>query len=108
MEFSQIIALAPYVTTVVVAAVAGWVINTHNRIRNGYPLENSWGMAIHPKTDREAEERIKLLTSENAELRAQMSAMKERVETVERIVTDQSYGLAQEIDQLSIEKKARN
>lgn len=108
MDSAEVLAFAPYITVIIVASVLGWVINTHNRIRNGYPLESSWGVAMHPKKDREAEERIKLLTSENAELRAQMSAMKERVETVERIVTDQSYGLVQEIEKLGIEKKASN
>ncbi|MEN3971358.1 hypothetical protein WJS89_01580 [Sphingomicrobium sp. XHP0235] len=106
MDLSLFIELAPFVTIVMVAWVLGWVLTTWLRIKNGYPLEGSWGNAIHPHKDREAEERIKLLTGENAELRAQMSAMKERVETVERIVTDQSYSVAREIEQLERKKGA--
>jgi hypothetical protein len=49
-------------------------------------------------------ERIKLLTNENAQLRAEVGSMKDRLETVERIVTDQPLRLAQEIDQLAIDK----
>ena len=49
-------------------------------------------------------ERIKLLTSENAQLRAEIGSMKDRMETIERIVTDQPNLLAQEIDRLSIDK----
>jgi adenine specific DNA methylase Mod len=57
-------------------------------------------MAIHPKTDRESQERIKLLTSENAQLRAELGSVKDRLETVERIVTDQPSKLSREIEQL--------
>jgi len=86
------------------AAVVGWVFTTWLRIKHGYPLENSWGQAIHPKTDRETAQRIKLLTSENAELRAEIGSLKDRMETVERIVTDRPHRLASEIDSLLIDK----
>jgi hypothetical protein len=85
-------------------AVVGWVFTTWLRIKHGYPLENSWGMAIHPRTDREAAERIKLLTSENAQLRAEIGSIKDRLENVERIVTDQPSKLAREIDALTLDK----
>ena len=85
-------------------AVTGWVFTTWLRIKHGYPLENSWGMAIHPKTDRESAERIKLLTNENAQLRAELGSIKDRLENVERIVTDQPSKLAREIDALAIDK----
>ena len=85
-------------------AVVGWVFTTWLRIKHGYPLENSWGMAIHPRTDREAAERIKLLTSENAQLRAEIGSIKDRLENVERIVTDKPSKLAREIDALTLDK----
>ena len=90
------------------AGIAASVHTTKLKIKNGYPLQNSWGMALHPKKDEETVERIKLLTSENAQLRAEIGSMKDRLETVERIVTDQPSLLAQEIDRLAIEKKDRN
>ena len=34
--------------------VGGSLLHTWLRIKNGYPLSNSWGMALHPKTDRES------------------------------------------------------
>ena len=40
-------------------------------------------------------ERIKLLTNENAQLRAELGSVKDRLETIERIVTDQPLRLAQ-------------
>ncbi len=61
-------------------------------------------MPLHKKTDNETMERIKLLTGENAQLRAEIGSMKDRMETIERIVTDQPNLLAQEIDRLSIDK----
>jgi hypothetical protein len=81
-------------------AILGWVFTTWLRVRHGYPLESSWGMPVHPKTDRESAERIKLLTSENAQLRAELGSVKDRVETLERIATDRPSKLARDIDHL--------
>ncbi|WP_395623982.1 hypothetical protein [Sphingomonas daechungensis] len=96
--------LFPMIVVIVTVAVAGWVFTTWLRIKNGYPLETSWGTPLHPSNSRENGERIKLLTSENAQLRAELSAIKDRLETVERIVTDQPHRLAREIDALAIDK----
>ena len=85
-------------------ATLGWVFTTWLRIKNGYPLETSWGTPLHPSNSREHAERIKLLTSENAQLRAELGSIKDRLETVERIVTDQPHRLAREIDALAIDK----
>ena len=81
-------------------AILGWVFTTWLRVRHGYPLESSWGVPIHPKSDCEATERIKLLSSENAQLRAELGAVKDRLETLERIATDQPSKLARDIEQL--------
>ncbi len=70
------------------------------RIKNGYPLENQWGKAVYPKTNSQDQERIRLLTQENAELRAEIGSMKDRLVNVERIVTDDSHRLTQEIEAL--------
>ena len=99
--------MLPLVIALVAICVAGWVFTTWLRIKNGYPLENSWGKAIHPHTDKEAMERIKLLTNENAQLRAEIGSMKDRLETIERIVTDEPVRLSREIDALAIDKGGR-
>jgi hypothetical protein len=80
------------------------VITTWLRIKNGYPLDGAWGQALHPTTDKQSAERIKLLTNENAQLRAEIGSVKDRLETIERIVTDQPTRLAREIDSLAIDK----
>jgi hypothetical protein len=86
--------------TLGLCGIAGWVFTTWLRIRNGYPLETSWGKPIYPKTDTEAVERVRLLTQENAQLRAEIGAIKDRLGNVERIVTDGGVILSHEIDRL--------
>lgn len=106
-KLALLIDALPIVAAIVVVAVGGWVFTTWLRIKNGYPLESSWGQPIQPTTDRETIERIKLLTSENAQLRAELGSVKDRLEIVERIVTDQPSRLAKEIDLLAIDKGGR-
>ncbi|MEM7690751.1 MAG: hypothetical protein AAF291_17185 [Pseudomonadota bacterium] len=81
-------------------AIGGWVFTTWLRVKNGYPLEGSWGQAMKPVTDNQAKERVALLTQENAELRAELGSVKDRLANVERIVTDSGYHLGAEIDAL--------
>jgi hypothetical protein len=97
-----LVKVLPLVAIIVLLGVGGSLLHTWLRIKNGYPLQNSWGMPIHPKTDQESVERIKLLTTENAQLRAELGSVKDRLETIERIVTDEPNRLAREIDQLQV------
>ena len=92
--------LAPLIAIMGVMGIGGWIFTTWLRVKNGYPLESSWGQAIYPKNSEEAMERLKLITSENAQLRAELGAIKDRLATVERIVTDGSFRLTAEIEQL--------
>jgi len=94
----------PWILAITVVGVGGWLIQTWLRIKHGYPLDGPWGQPIRPETDRESAERIKLLTTENAQLRAEMGSIKDRLENIERIVTDQPSKLAREIDALAIDK----
>jgi hypothetical protein len=103
MDKIQIVSgLFPMIALITSISVAGWVITTWLRIKNGYPLDGAWGQALHLKTDRESMERIKLLSTENAQLRAELGSVKDRLETIERIVTDQPARLAREIDGLAL------
>lgn len=92
--------LGPIVAIVTLIGVGGWVFTTWLRIKNGYPLDGAWGQAIYPKATNETTERVKLLSQENAQLRAELGSIKDRLANVERIVTDSSHLLDQEIDRL--------
>jgi hypothetical protein len=85
---------------VVGVSVGGWLYNTRQKIKHGYPLESMWGKPLHPQVTNEAQERVKLLTQENAQLRAEIGSLHDRMISVERIVTDSGYQLGHEIEQL--------
>lgn len=80
--------------------IAASVYNTRLRIKNGYPLQGMWGQSLRPSTDKDTSARVQLLTQENAQLKAEVGSMRERLETVERIVTDGGFRLTHEIERL--------
>ena len=84
--------------------VIGWVFTTWLRIKHGYPLDGAWGQAVYPTNNDETMERVKLLSQENAQLKAELGAVKDRLANVERIVTDDSHRLTQEIESLRVTK----
>ena len=101
ISFNQ---LAPLIAILGVLAIGGWIYTTWLRVKHGYPLEGAWGQTIYPKSSDEAMERVKLLSSENAQLRAELGSIKDRLATVERIVTDDGHRLTQEIEALRLPK----
>lgn len=94
-------AIAPVGSIAVVAGIFGWVVTTWMKVKNGYPLENSWGKPLYPNGGGEAMERIRLLSQENAQLRAELGSLKDRMAVLERIATDSPARLAAEIDSLA-------
>ena len=93
-------AIVPAAVIIGLACVGGWIFTTWLRVKNGYPLENSWGKAVYPRTSDEAMERVKLIGQENAQLRAELGSVKDRLAVIERIVTDEGHRLSHEIDKL--------
>jgi hypothetical protein len=100
MNADLINALAPAAAILGMIGVGGWVFTTWLRVKHGYPLENSWGKAVYPKTSDEAMERVKLIGQENAQLRAELGSVKDRLAVIERIVTDEGHRLSNEIEAL--------
>ncbi|MFD0947983.1 hypothetical protein ACFQ1E_16695 [Sphingomonas canadensis] len=88
------------IAVIVSVSIGGWVLTTWLRIRNGYPLDGSWGQALYPTKNDETVERVKLLSQENAQLRAELGSIKDRLANVERIVTDSAHSLDREIESL--------
>jgi hypothetical protein len=103
-DFALIKGLFPLFGMLGILAIGGWVLTTWMRIKHGYPLDGAWGQAIYPKASDETMERVKLLSTENAQLRAELGSIKDRLATVERIVTDDSHRLTQEIESLRLPK----
>ena len=92
--------LSPAAVIIAIIAIGGWVFTTWLRVKNGYPLDGAWGQAVYPKTSDEAMERVKLISQENAQLRAELGSVKDRLAVIERIVTDKGIDVADEIEKL--------
>jgi hypothetical protein len=99
-KYELLMALGPIALMLGALGIAGWIFTTWLRVKNGYPLENSWGKAIYPQRNEEMVERVKLLSQENGQLRAELGAIKDRLGNVERIVTDDAHRVAHEIEAL--------
>ncbi len=78
---------------------AGWLINNWIRAKHGYALEDEWGGKTS-KNDPNAERKIELLTNENEGLNKKVGHLEERIAVLERIVTDKSSRLSDEIENL--------
>ena len=100
----QFLDFLPYLISggllVAILSIGGWVYTTRLRIKNGYPLDGGWGQAIYPKTDQESVERIKLLSQENAQLRAELGSIKDRLVSIEKIVVEDTHKLSADIEAL--------
>ena len=104
MSLAEILSIAPWVVGGGLALGAGGIAasvhTTRLKIKHGYPLEGMWGQSLKPGIGNEAVERIRLLSQENAALRAELGSMKDRLGNVERIVTDGGYHLTSQIEAL--------
>ncbi len=104
MAEQQFMDFLPYLISggllVAILSIGGWVYTTRLRIKNGYPLDGGWGQAIYPKTDQESVERIKLLSQENAQLRAELGSIKDRLVSIEKIVVEDTHRLSADIEAL--------
>lgn len=93
-----------FVLGIIAITTGGWLISTWIRARHGYPIENEfWGMSH--KDDGSGESlgetrKTELLANENAAMKGQISRLEERIAVLERIATDTSRRLADEIDSL--------
>ncbi|MGH6787895.1 MAG: hypothetical protein ACREBO_13780 [Novosphingobium sp.] len=85
-----------FVVLIVAISTAGWLVNNWIRARHGYALEDEWG----GKTDRAGSGQAAALADENRALREQLGTVGERVKVLERIVTDNGYGVATQIEAL--------
>jgi hypothetical protein len=104
MSVADLLSMLPWAVaggmTLGAAGIAASVHNTRLKIKHGYPLEGMWGQSLRPGAGSDAMERIKLLSQENAGLRAELGSLKDRLGNIERIVTDQGFGVHHQIEAL--------
>lgn len=84
-----------FVLAIIAMSFLAWIITTAIRARHGYPLEGEWGGTVsrqEPATDK--------LIAENSELKSKVAQLEERLKVLERIATDPSRQLADDIDRL--------
>ena len=84
-----------FVLAIIAMSFVAWIITTAIRARHGYPLEGEWGGTVtkeDPATDR--------LVAENDQLKATVGRLEDRLKVLERIATDPSRQLADDIDNL--------
>jgi hypothetical protein len=85
-----------FVMAIIALSTVGWLVNNWIRARHGYALEDEWG----GKTAKNDTKATAALQAENAELREQLSHFTDRVKVLERIVTDKSVNVANQIEAL--------
>ena len=75
-----------------------WVLVTWIRAKHGYPLENEWGgmCGLTGESDPET----KKLAAENQQLKDTIGRLEDRLKVLERIATDPSRRLAEDIEKL--------
>lgn len=89
-----------FVLAIIGMSYGAWIVTTWLRAKHGYPLESEWGSSTHHKEDPDAARHISLLTSENDRLSSQIVRLEERIAVLEKIATDPSRRLADEIENL--------
>jgi len=88
-----------FVLAIIAMSFLAWIITTAIRARHGYPLEDEWGGKTH-RRDPASDETTKALVSENAQLKATVDRLEDRLKVLERIATDPAKRLADDIDNL--------
>jgi hypothetical protein len=88
-----------FVLAIIAMSYAAWLITSWIRAKHGYPVENEWGGTAHP-LKRGDDDVTQALKSENEQLKATVGKLEERLNVLERIATDPSRQLADEIDKL--------
>lgn len=87
-----------FVIAIIAICMVAWVITTAIRARHGYPLTDDWGNSVHPV--RPDDSATRALVDENKQLKSTVERLEERLKVLERIATDPTKRLSDEIDEL--------
>ena len=88
-----------FVLAIIGMSMLAWIITTAIRAKHGYPVENEWGGMSTPH-NKEAKRATKALVAENEQLKTTVGKLEERLNVLERIATDPSRQLADDIERL--------
>lgn len=88
-----------FLIAIILISTIGWVVNNWIRARHGYSIEDEWGGKTG-KGEPDADRKISLLSSENEALHGKIGHLEERIAVLERIITDKSSRLSDEIENL--------
>ena len=88
-----------FVLAIIAMSFLAWIITTAIRARHGYPLVGEWGGTVH-KVDPASDDSAQALAAENEQLKATVGKLEERLKVLERIATDPSRQLSDDIDRL--------
>lgn len=88
-----------FVIWIVGISTLGWVVTTAIRAKHGYPIEGEWGGTVE-KRDGDASKKATLLVEENQALKGKVELLEDRLKVLERIATDPSRQLADDIERL--------
>lgn len=92
-----------FILAIIAISTFGWIVTTAIRARHGYPIDGGgWGFSSDTvKRDAaDAERKLDLLSTENGQLKGMIVRLEERVAVLERIATDRSQRLHDEIEAL--------
>ncbi len=87
-----------FVLAIIAMSYAAWLVTSWIRAKHGYPIENEWGGTVHPVG--RGDDQTKALVDENKQLKANVERLEERLKVLERIATDPTKRLSEEIDGL--------
>lgn len=88
-----------FILAIIAISTIGWIVTTAIRARHGYPLDGEWGGTVR-RDDPAFDASAKALAAENQALKATVGQLEERLKVLERIATDPSRRLADEIEEL--------
>ena len=85
-----------FVIAIIAISTIGWVLTTYIRAKHGYPVEGEWG----GKVDRAETDTARALAAENKALHQTVEKLESRLKVLERIATEPSARLKDEIERL--------
>jgi len=88
-----------FVLAIIAMSFLAWIITTAIRARHGYPLEGEFGGIVH-RRDPAGDDTTKALVAENEQLKKTVGQLEERLKVLERIATDPSRQIADDIERL--------